>query len=201
VKHEFGNNLASLSRDPDPEAIKKALLDDPVGFMFAIWDAETAEDAEDADAHDAGADCPSGKPPTAKREVPPPPPAKREALQRTAKQPRRHCCPSCPCHISFAVGDHVRTNLFLPSATGTVRRLGKRMPRHDTGCYVYVEFDAASRSRLPPRLADRRHAFHGGFDLVPEGDVDPYAPKEKAPPSPAKLRSSAPSAHDGAIAA
>ncbi len=47
VKHEFGNNLASLSRDPnpDPEAIKKALLNDPVGFMFAVEDAENAEDA------------------------------------------------------------------------------------------------------------------------------------------------------------
>jgi hypothetical protein len=57
VKHEFGNNLASLSRnpDPDPEAIEKALLDDPVGFMFAVWDAEDAEDAPtlgSSDAHD-----------------------------------------------------------------------------------------------------------------------------------------------------
>jgi hypothetical protein len=174
VTHEFGNNLASLSRDPDPKAIEKALLADPVGFMFAVWDAEDAEAAEVASD-----DRPLDKPP-------PPPPAKREAQREapTAKQPRRRCCPSCPCHISFAVGDHVRTNLFLPSATGTVRRLGKRMPRHDTGCYVYVEFDAASRSRLPPRLADRRHTFHGGFDLVPEGDVDPYASKERAPASP-----------------
>jgi hypothetical protein len=48
VTHDFGNNLASfasLARDPDPEAIEKALLDDPVGFMFEVEDAETAEDA------------------------------------------------------------------------------------------------------------------------------------------------------------
>jgi hypothetical protein len=84
-----------------------------------------------------------------------------------------HCHASCPCHIPFAVGKRVRTNRFLPPATGIVERLGKRMPRHSSGHYVYVRFD--DRSPLPPSLADRRRAFFGGFDLVPEGDADPFA--------------------------
>jgi hypothetical protein len=51
VTHEFCNNLAPLLHDPDPdpEAIERALLDDPIGFMFAVWDAENAEDAGPAE--------------------------------------------------------------------------------------------------------------------------------------------------------
>jgi hypothetical protein len=86
----------------------------------------------------------------------------------------------------------VHTTALIRASTS---RMGKRMPRHDTGRrYVYVHFDAGSR--LPLSLASRKHVFFGGFDLALEGEADPFAPKEKAPPSPVK-----PSAHDGAIAA
>jgi hypothetical protein len=162
VEKEINNTTAlnNLAKE-DVEAL---LERDPVALMFAVWDAEDAEVAN-------GDDRPPGEGP-------------RELREPTAKQPRRRkatrlrCCPSCLCHIPFAVGDRVRTNLFLPAATGTVERLGKRMPRHSSGHYVYVRFDAGSR--LPPSLADRRHALYGGFDLVPEGGTDPFAPRTDA---------------------
>ena len=136
------------------EDVKAAIERDPVAFMFAVWDAEAAEGSIDGDDD--------------------PPPASASPAQQVAERsPRNHCDPTCPCRISFAVGDPVRTNRFLPQTSGTVERLGKRMPGHETGFYVYVRFDQPSGEAFDGEFPASR-AFFGGFDLVREGMADPF---------------------------